>query len=324
MELNFEVAKILLVDDDENYSFALKTLLGAKGLNINSYTNPEEALEYLKTNDIDIILLDYYMPEMTGAEFLRKFREFNNQTIVFLQTAYSEEKPELEMLETLNIQGYIDKNKEPNEIFMEIASGIKMSELIKIIKQQEKQLDAKDYQNEFLGKFLNRLVGEMSERSMAMAGSLMLLEEMKDGISEKELFERSVESIKNSMTRLNKLIKSLEIKDENGLVKDLKDILNTLFEMTFIVKDVRFTIKTENEYDLINCNIRVLTYILVDIIEYLISINEKDINFKIEKNIIKIINKIQDDALYNKINKLALLDEHIKIKNIENIIQIEY
>ena len=164
----------------------------------------------------------------------------------------------------------------------------------------------------------------MSERSMAMAGSLMLLEEMKDGISEKELFERSVESIKNSMTRLNKLIKSLEIKDENGLVKDLKDILNTLFEMTFIVKDVRFTIKTENEYDLINCNIRVLTYILVDIIEYLISINEKDINFKIEKNIIKIINKIQDDALYNKINKLALLDEHIKIKNIENIIQIEY
>ena len=119
MELNFKNTKVLLVDDDENYGFALKTLLGSKGLEIKSFTNPEEALGYLRSNDTDIILLDYYMPEMTGEEFLKRFREFNKETIVFLQTAFSEEKPELEMLETLNIQGYIDKNKDPNEIFLD-------------------------------------------------------------------------------------------------------------------------------------------------------------------------------------------------------------
>ena len=80
MELNFKNTKVLLVDDDENYGFALKTLLGSKGLEINSFTNPEEALNYLKSNDTDIILLDYYMPQMTGEEFLKKFREFNKET----------------------------------------------------------------------------------------------------------------------------------------------------------------------------------------------------------------------------------------------------
>ena len=74
MELNFEKVKVLIVDDDENFGFALKTLLKSKGLEIESFTNPKEALENLKSNHFDMILLDYYMPEMTGEQFLTRVK----------------------------------------------------------------------------------------------------------------------------------------------------------------------------------------------------------------------------------------------------------
>ena len=48
MDLSFEGMKVLLVDDDENFAFAMKMLLGTHGLEIQSKTNPIEALEYLE------------------------------------------------------------------------------------------------------------------------------------------------------------------------------------------------------------------------------------------------------------------------------------
>ncbi len=323
MELNYKDTKVLLIDDDENYGFALKTLLGSKGLNISSFTNPEEALKNLQTQSVDIILLDYYMPEMTGEEFLKKFREFNNETIVYLQTAFSEEKPELEMLGTLNIQGYIDKNKEPNEIFLEIASGIKMSELMKTIKKQEMQLDAHEYRNQFLGKFLNTLIGEIGEKSFAMTGNILALEEFAEEISpdEREIYNRSIDNIKSSTKKLNELIKSLELDRENITVSELKNMLTNLFEITFTAKDIKLNFKnnTNNEYLIIPTDIKVIIYILVDIIEYLIEKQEKEIDILCDKDeksiIIKICNEIENEDLFKKINKLAIFDKKIEVIN---------
>lgn len=321
MELNFKETKILLVDDDKNYGFALKTLLGAKGLDIKNFINPEEALEYLKTNKVDVILLDYYMPEMTGEEFLKKFREFNLDTIVFLQTAFSEEKPQLEMLETLNIQGYIDKNKEPNEIFLEIASGIKMSELMKKIKEQEKQLDAQEYRNQFLGKFLNMLMGEIGEKSFAMSGNILSLEEFAEEISpnERELYNKSISNIKKATKDLNELIKSLELDRVNITISEIRNIIINLFGVIFNANNVNLNFKnnTDNDYLIVKSDAKVIIYILVDLIEYLIKVEEKQIDIICDKQdgktIIKICNQIEDNEVINKIKKLATFDNSIEI-----------
>lgn len=323
MELNLKETKVLLIDDDENYGFALKTLLASKGLDINCFTNPEEALVFLKTKSVDIILLDYYMPQMTGEEFLRKFREFNEETIVFLQTAFSEEKPELEMLKTLNIQGYIDKNKDPDEIFLEISSGIKMSELMKKIKQQEMQIDAQEYRNQFLGNFLNLLMGEIKERTFAMSGNLTILEDLKTNMIEEkqENYEKSVQNIKNASKQLISLIEKLEISDSNITIKELKNTINALYEIKLGVKSIKLNIKQnfDNEYEIIKCKANNIIYILVDIIEELINQNEEEINILIEKEenslAIKICNSIEKENVINKIKKIAMFDDKIEITN---------
>ena len=327
MELNFKNTKVLLVDDDENYGFALKTLLGSKGLEINSFTNPEEALGYLKSNDTDIILLDYYMPEMTGEEFLKRFREFNKETIVFLQTAFSEEKPELEMLETLNIQGYIDKNKDPNEIFLEISSGIKMSELMKTIKQQERKIEAEQYRNEFLGKFLYRFIGEVRERVFVIGGLIDSVTVDEQGLSLEENKQYS-QHIKEAIGKLMKIVESLEIEKISMLtVSTLEDILNSLFAISLEANKANLKFKYDNEYTSFQCDPKTLIYILVEIVEYLLNNNIKEINIDCEKQkeitIIKIGNMIKDEKVIAKIISISCIDNKIRIIKELNQVKIE-
>lgn len=317
MELNFKNTKVLLVDDDENYGFALKTLLGSKGLEINSFTNPEEALGYLKSNDTDIILLDYYMPEMTGEEFLKRFREFNKETIVFLQTAFSEEKPELEMLETLNIQGYIDKNKDPNEIFLEISSGIKMSELMKTIKQQERKIEAEQYRNEFFGKFLYRFIGEVRERVFVIGGLIDSVTVDEQGLSLEEKKQYS-QHIKEAIGKLMKIVESLEIEKISMLtVSTLEDILNSLFAISLEANNTNLNFKYDNEHMSFLCDPKTLIYILVDIVEYLLKQEEKEINIICNESkdeiLIKFCNKISNTDLVEKIKRIVSFDNKIKV-----------
>lgn len=320
MELN--KIKVLLVDDDDNFGFALKTLLNSKGLNIDSYTNPEEALEFLRQEKVDIILLDYYMPQMTGEQFLKKLREFDETTIVFLQTAFSEEKPELEMLETLNIQGYIDKNKNPNDIFLDIFTGIKMAGLVNVIKEKENQIHSLEYKDEFLGRFLGILMGEIKEKSFGIVGCIDAIGGYENQISEdKENFTRYVENIKKSIKDLNELIESLDLNKDIITTIELKTILEKLFYVMCLVKNVTLNIGVNNQMKTIE-NARIIIYILADIIKYLIDKEENNIDIQIsssDKNIITINNSIDNNELLNKICKLSEFDENIKINNNEKL-----
>ena len=320
--------KVMIIDDEKTFIIPLEIGLKRMRIEVISFIDPEEAIEYLKNNKVDVLLTDYHMePNINGDEVIHRVREFDKEIIIYLQTGYAEKLPADEMLEKYDIQGYIDKGEGQEKNFRLIKSALKHAQTLELVKEQEIQLDAKDYQNAFLGKFLNRLMGEISERGMAMAGSIVHLEEMKDKIPENErkLFVNSVENIQYSISRLNDLIKSLEIGEENIVAKDLKNILNRLFEMTFTVKGIIFNFNMNNEYQLLNCNAKILAYILVDIIEFLISIDEKDIVFEVQdEKTIKVCNKIEDKELLNKINKLAIMDNKIKIKNVENIIYIKF
>ena len=126
--------KVMLVDDDENYLKVTRMYLEENGLNMRSCTNPLDALKICKEENIDIILLDYFMPEITGEEFVERLRTFNSSALVILQTGFSEKKPPIETLTALDIQGYHDKTKGVDELLLLTLSAIKTMKLIKLKK----------------------------------------------------------------------------------------------------------------------------------------------------------------------------------------------
>ena len=312
--------KVMIIDDEKTFIVPLEIGLKRAGIEVISFTDPIEAIEYLKNNKINVLLTDYHMePGINGDEVIKRVREFNKDIIIYLQTGYAEELPANEMLDKYDIQGFIDKGEGQEKNMQLIKSSLKQANLIEMVKEQKKEIDAQSYRNEFLGKFLNRLMGEIGERGMAMAGSIIHLEDMTDNINEndKEIFVKSVDNLKINISKLNELIKSLSI-DENAItIRGLEHQIRNLFDISLSIKDVKLNIKYDDEYLILNCQREIIIYILVDIIENLVNAQEKEINISIEKNDkvrVKVCNNIVDSNLIEKLNKLAYLDDNIKIE----------
>lgn len=85
-EKMYKEARVLVVDDIEEVLSATKSTLKFEGMNVITYSNPKEALEFLKNNKIDVLLLDFFMPEMNGDKFIEELRKFNNETVIILRT----------------------------------------------------------------------------------------------------------------------------------------------------------------------------------------------------------------------------------------------
>jgi diguanylate cyclase (GGDEF)-like protein len=81
---------ILLVDDEENILSSLRRLLRRDGYQILTAGGGAEALELLAQNEVDVIVSDQRMPNMTGVEFLRRVKTIHPQTVRMVLSGYTE------------------------------------------------------------------------------------------------------------------------------------------------------------------------------------------------------------------------------------------
>ncbi len=70
-----KINKILVIEDDKFLSMLLKGRLEKEGIIVNQAFNGEEAIDFLKKEIPDLILLDLIMPQMSGFEFLETMRQ---------------------------------------------------------------------------------------------------------------------------------------------------------------------------------------------------------------------------------------------------------
>lgn len=118
-------SRILLVDDQEEYLEANKMLLENQGHTVLTASSGPEALRLLRISAVDLVLLDFFMPGMTGEEVVEELRQFNTLVQVVLQTGYASEKPARELLKRLDIQGYHDKSDGPEKLLLWADVGLK-------------------------------------------------------------------------------------------------------------------------------------------------------------------------------------------------------
>lgn len=101
--------KILIIEDDERFRSVVKRLLErAFNVAITEAGDGVQGLEILKNSKQDIIFLDYDMPKMNGAEFMRILRETNKEIPVAVITAHAHKHIVTELL-PFNITDYIVK-----------------------------------------------------------------------------------------------------------------------------------------------------------------------------------------------------------------------
>lgn len=89
-ELETPVQKILLVDDEPSIVSSLKRLLRSDGYQILTATSAKEGLEILGNQDVQVILSDQRMPEMSGTDFLSRVRDLYPDTIRIILSGYTD------------------------------------------------------------------------------------------------------------------------------------------------------------------------------------------------------------------------------------------
>lgn len=86
--------RVLLVDDDPSLADLMANQLGdlRDAFSIRIETDPNDALEAIETDDIDCVVSDHHMPQMTGLELLRYVREMDADLPFILFTARGSEE----------------------------------------------------------------------------------------------------------------------------------------------------------------------------------------------------------------------------------------
>lgn len=80
--------KILIVDDDHFFRSLYSEILESQGYDVESATSGAEAIEYVKLNDVDLVITDLMMPDMNGQEVLERTKQYNALTDVILITGH--------------------------------------------------------------------------------------------------------------------------------------------------------------------------------------------------------------------------------------------
>jgi len=131
---------ILLVDDSQEILDSILALLEREGHTVLVADNGPDALAILRREDVELLLLDYFMPGMTGEEVVNELRTFNTRVQIVLQTGYASERPPREMLARLDIQGYCDKSGGPEELLLWVDVGLKFAKQVRTLDMSRQGL----------------------------------------------------------------------------------------------------------------------------------------------------------------------------------------
>lgn len=116
---------VLCVDDQVEFLESLRPLLEREGHRVLTACGGEAGLAVLAAERVDLLLLDYMMPDLDAEAVLARVRDPGLQVV--LLTGYADERPPREMLERLNIQGYCDKSRGVEEILLWTDVGLRGS-----------------------------------------------------------------------------------------------------------------------------------------------------------------------------------------------------
>jgi len=80
--------KILIVDDDPNITKSLQVILQKEGFITRAVSSGEKAIEEVKKDSPDLILLDLVLPGLGGLEALKYIKVFEQEAIIVIITAH--------------------------------------------------------------------------------------------------------------------------------------------------------------------------------------------------------------------------------------------
>jgi len=100
--------KLLIVDDEMDIRKFAKNFFEKRGIDVFTANGGSEALEIIETENLDLVLLDVRMEEMTGVQLLKMIREKGKEVKVIMVSGVEDEQT-MNEAKNLGAVGYIHK-----------------------------------------------------------------------------------------------------------------------------------------------------------------------------------------------------------------------
>lgn len=153
--------KVLVVDDEKLIVKGIKFSLEQDDMKVDCAYDGEEALELVKKNEYDVMLLDIMLPKMSGLEVCQQIREFSDIPIIML-TAKGDDMDKILGLE-YGADDYITKPFNILEVKARIKAIMRRRSSKKIAKDNDKQ------------KLIRGLMIDIESRRVTIDGELINL-----------------------------------------------------------------------------------------------------------------------------------------------------
>ena len=296
--------RILLVDDDSDYIDLAEMYFKTLGYNIDVANSGEEAIKILKEDRHQIVLLDYFMPGLSGEEVVNEIRKFNQQIIIIMQTGFSGQKPPIETMKKLNIQNYHDKTEGIEKLNLELISAVKIFE-------QQNAISVAKFKSNAVSRLISSIASNIKESLMSVSGTIEITNMMiGEKLNEEEANKLSsyYDKNKKGLEKVDKVLNTIitELSDENLNVmpdKDVVEIINSILENELkqkgITMNTNISLRTSSY---ISGNIVNVIFVICEFILNVINVTNESIDFTITEDENNWYFKVQNDDI-NKINK---------------------
>lgn len=164
--------RILCVDDEEHIIASLKRTL-RKEAEVFTALSGAEALDILKQQEIDLLITDMRMPQMTGAQLLLELNELGLNPARILLTGYSD----MELLQQAINEGRLDRYLRKPWDNDDLLAAVRQELHRKALEQQNAELTAQlSLKNEVLNELNKNLEVKVAERTVELRASHAQLE----------------------------------------------------------------------------------------------------------------------------------------------------
>jgi len=223
--------KILIVDDEQGIIDSLSIMLKRSGYYHEGITNPLEAVEKIRNEHFDMLILDYLMVPIHGDEVVKRIREFNSELYILLLTGHKDLAPPLETIKALDIQGYCEKSDRFDQLQLLVESGFKSIMMMNTIKQFRDGLNKilqavpRIYQLQPLGSILEDILTELLP-FLSSENAFILIDNIPDQFDSKKSIFRGIGKFKAEISDFMPMLDS-RLLENIGKAKITKQVIRT-------------------------------------------------------------------------------------------------
>lgn len=164
---------LLIVDDEENVRNALKRSLRKENYAVFTAPGPEEALEILKQQPIDLVVSDHLMPKLTGLEFLKLVHDRYPGVGRIMLTGHADMETAIKAINEGEIYRFLQKPWDDVEIKVILHLAF---EQIELERENRRLLSAVRRQADFIRDLETRYPG-ISNVARDAQGAIVITEE---------------------------------------------------------------------------------------------------------------------------------------------------